>query len=69
MAAAIIEFEHFGRTYRVRSETMDRWDVIGIKVARDYMSIEKDLLTGESIFVAWSDVPILRLVEGAEGEE
>ena len=64
--AATIEFEQGGRTYRVTSGTMDQWSVIGIKVARGYMSIEKDLLTGQSIFVSWGDVPVLRLVDETE---
>jgi hypothetical protein len=69
LVAATIEFEQGGRTYRVKSGTMDEWSVIGIKVARDYMSIEKDLLTGQSIFVSWGDVPVLRLVDEAENAD
>jgi hypothetical protein len=57
-----VEFEHGGRTYRVEPGVY-KWDVYALNALREKVSLNTDINTGEQIFVAWSEIAVLRLVK------
>ncbi|TSE15681.1 hypothetical protein B1A87_006975 [Arthrobacter sp. KBS0703] len=57
-----VEFDYGGRTFLVDSR-IPNWDLISIKVTTvGKVSLEKDLHTGDDIYVNWDQVGVLRRV-------
>jgi hypothetical protein len=56
-----VEFEIAGRTYRVEPG-LYKWDIYAVSNLRENIVLTEDLLTGDKIFVAWSSIPVMRLV-------
>lgn len=61
-----IEFEVGERTYRIITSLDNTYDIHGFNSLTQKVSIHEDLLTGEKIFVNWSNVPVLRFKDAPE---
>ena len=57
-----VEFEAGGRTYRVEDHVYE-WNVYALNSRRDEVGTCIDVLTGDKIFVAWKEIPVVRLVK------
>jgi hypothetical protein len=62
-----IEFEIGNRTYRVEHSLDNTYDIHGFNSLSNKVSIETDLDTGESLFVNWSQIPVLRFTDAPDG--
>lgn len=66
-----IEFEVSNRTYRIRTHLNNTYDIHGFNSLRDKVSIHTDEISGETLFVSWSLIPVMRYIDvedGAEGQ-
>jgi hypothetical protein len=63
-----VEFEMGERTYRIRTTLDNTFDIHGFNSLRKKVSIETDLNSGEKLFVAWSEVPVLRFIDVPDGD-
>jgi hypothetical protein len=61
-----IEFEVGNRTYRVRTRLDNTYDIHGFNALTKQVSIHTDLISGEKVFVNWSNIPALRFVDAPE---
>jgi hypothetical protein len=59
---AVVEFDYNGRTYRVDLPHYDSSSIHSINLIRDKITLSKDILTDETIFVDWSSIAIMRIV-------
>lgn len=55
-----IEFEVGTRTYRIITRLDNSYDIHGFNSLMSKVTIHDDLLTGEKIFVNWSNVAVIR---------
>jgi len=55
-----LEFDAAGRTYRIRTRLNNTYDIHGFNALNGQVGIYDDLNSGERIFVAWSQVPVIR---------
>jgi|GEM_PF-6500750 hypothetical protein len=57
-----VEFDAGGRTYRVEGHVYE-WNVHALNSKREKVGICTDVLTGDEIFVTWSEIAVVRLVK------
>lgn len=62
----MIEFDVGQRTYRIQHRLNNSYDIHGFNALRDQVSIHTDLISGEEIFVAWSQVSVIRFKDASE---
>jgi len=63
-----IEFEAGNRTYRVRSNLDNTYDIHGFNSLTKKVSIETDMISGEKLFISWGLIPVLRFVDAPTGD-
>lgn len=61
-----IEFEDGNRTYRIAKMLDNTYDIHGFNSLTQQVSIDTDLNTGETIFVNWSNVAVLRFKDAGD---
>ena len=59
---AVVEFDYQGRTYQVDLPRYDSNNIHSINLVRENITLSTDVLTGDKIFVVWSDISILRII-------
>jgi hypothetical protein len=59
---AVVEFDYYERTYRVELPQYDSNNIHSINLIRDQVTLSKDVLTGQKIFVDWSQIAIMRVL-------
>jgi hypothetical protein len=59
---AVVEFDLHGRTYRVELAGYRSDNVHSINLIRDSVTLSVDMVTGDKLFVDWSQIPIMRLI-------
>jgi len=59
---AVVEFDYHDRTYRVELPHYDSNNIHSINLIRDKVTLSKDVLTGQQIFVDWSQIAIMRIL-------
>jgi hypothetical protein len=59
---AVVEFDYQGRTYQVDLPRYDSNNIHSLNLIRENLTLSTDVLTGEKIFVAWSQISIMRIV-------
>ena len=64
-----IQFEIGERTYRVRTRLDNIYDVYGFNSLRESVGIYTDLNSGDKIFVAWGDIPVIRFIDAPDDDE
>ena len=63
-----IEFEISDRTYRVRTNLDNTYDIHGFNSLSNKVSIETDLNTGEKLFISWGQIPVLRFIDAPDDD-
>jgi hypothetical protein len=61
-----IEFEVGDRTYRIIKSLSNTYDIHGFNALNGQVSIQTDVLTGEKLFVTWSQIPLLRFKDAPD---
>jgi hypothetical protein len=59
---AVVEFDYYDRTYRVELPQYDSNNIHSINLIRSKVTLSKDVLTGQEIFVDWSQIAIMRIL-------
>jgi hypothetical protein len=59
---AVVEFDLHGRTYRVELVGQISNNVHSMNLIRDKVTLSVDMVTGDKLFVDWSQIPIMRLI-------
>ncbi len=53
---AVVEFDYQGRTYQVDLPHYDSSNIHSINLIRDKLTLSADALTGDKLFVDWSQI-------------
>jgi hypothetical protein len=61
-----VEFDIGNRTYCIVTSLDNSYDIHGFNSMNKKVSIHTDLNTGERIFVAWSNIPVLRFKDAPD---
>ena len=59
---AVVQFDYHGRTYQVDLPQYDSNNIHSINLVRDNITLSKDTLTGDRIFVDWSQISVMRII-------
>jgi hypothetical protein len=62
---AVVEFDYQGRTYQVDLPHYDSSNIHSINLIRDNLTLSTDVLTGDKLFVDWSQISIMRVITTA----
>ncbi|MEV6632145.1 hypothetical protein AB0M54_15480 [Actinoplanes sp. NPDC051470] len=61
-----VEFEVGPRTYRVKLRLGNSYDVHGFNALMQQVGIYDDLITGEKLFVNWSNISVIRFRDATD---
>lgn len=61
-----VEFEVGPRTYRVKLRLGNSYDVHGFNALMQQVGIYDDLITGEKLFVNWSNIAVIRFRDATD---
>ncbi len=61
-----VEFEIGERSYRIKLRLGNSYDIHGFNALTQQVGIYDDLISGEKIFVNWSNVPVVRFQDAGD---